>query len=112
MASGQVNRTQRPNTWLLRPALRRDQPLDNPEPFSNRTSLVKSWNVGVPPEVMVLYAVGERRRNIRFEAQALQCPQRARAWIARPNGFRRSCLHLRPGGNQSRSTEVANEPAQ
>ena len=38
MASGQVNRTQRPNTWLLRPALRRDQSLDNPEPFSNRTS--------------------------------------------------------------------------
>ncbi len=35
MASGQVNRTQRPNTWLLRPALRRDQSLDNPEPSTH-----------------------------------------------------------------------------
>jgi hypothetical protein len=100
MASGPVSRTDRPNTWLLRPALRRDQSLDNPEPFSNRTPLVKSRIDGVPPKVMVLFAVGERRRNIRSEAQTLQCPQRARAWIARPNGFRRSCLHLRPGGQR------------
>ena len=31
------------------------------------------------PRVMVLYAVGKYRRNIRSEAQALQCPQRAHA---------------------------------
>jgi hypothetical protein len=31
------------------------------------------------PRVMVLYAVGMYRRNIRFEAQELQCPQRAHA---------------------------------
>lgn len=31
MASGPVSRTDRPNTWLHRPALRRDQSLDNQE---------------------------------------------------------------------------------
>jgi hypothetical protein len=31
------------------------------------------------PRVMVLYAVGRYRRNIRSEAQVLQCPQRAHA---------------------------------
>ena len=32
MASGPVSRTDRPNTWLLRPALRRAQSLDSLEP--------------------------------------------------------------------------------
>jgi len=35
MASGPVSRIDRPNTWLLRPALRRDQSLDNPEPSTH-----------------------------------------------------------------------------
>ena len=35
MASGPVSRTDRPNTWLLRPALRRDRSLDNPEPSTH-----------------------------------------------------------------------------
>jgi hypothetical protein len=35
MASGPVSRTDRPNTWLLRPALRRDQSLDSPEPSTH-----------------------------------------------------------------------------
>ena len=38
MASGHVSRTDRPNTWLLRPALRRDQSLDNPEPSTHGPS--------------------------------------------------------------------------
>jgi hypothetical protein len=74
--------------------------LANRVPFSNRTSIVNIRNVCVPPEVMVLYAVGDHRRNIRSEAQALQCPQRAHAWIARPNGIPRSRLHLRPEGQR------------
>ena len=54
----------------------------------------------VATRVMVLYAVGKSRRNIRSEAQALQCPQRAHASVARPNGFRRSRQHLRPGATR------------
>jgi hypothetical protein len=38
MASGPVSRTDRPNTWLLRPALRRDRSLDNPEPSTHGPS--------------------------------------------------------------------------
>ena len=40
MASGPVSRTDRPNTWLLRPALRRDRSLDNPEPSTHGPKLV------------------------------------------------------------------------
>ena len=49
MASGHVNRTKRPNTWLLRPALQRDQSLDNPEPphmacpFAAAHQVVSYW---------------------------------------------------------------------
>jgi hypothetical protein len=35
MASGQVTRIQRPNTWLLRPALQRTKVSDNPEPSTH-----------------------------------------------------------------------------
>jgi len=35
MASGPVSRIDRPNTWLLRPALRRDLSLDSPEPSTH-----------------------------------------------------------------------------
>src|SRR5947208_2117075 len=42
------------------------------------------------PGVTVLSAVGVCRRNIWSEAQALQCPQRAHAETARPNGLPRS----------------------
>jgi hypothetical protein len=35
MASGPVSRTDRPNTWLLRPALQRDQSLDSREPSTH-----------------------------------------------------------------------------
>ena len=46
MASGPVSRTNRPNTWLLRPALRRAQSLDKPGavhtwPFSDMARRVK-----------------------------------------------------------------------
>jgi hypothetical protein len=40
MASGPVSRTDRPNTWLLRPALRRERTLDSPEPS---TQAVHTW---------------------------------------------------------------------
>ena len=43
MASGHVNRTQRPNTWLHRPACDVKILLANLEPFSNRISSVKSF---------------------------------------------------------------------
>jgi hypothetical protein len=35
MASGPVSRTNRPNRWLLRPALRRALSLDSPEPSTH-----------------------------------------------------------------------------
>ena len=35
MASGHVSRTRRPNRWLRRPALRRTQSLDSPEPSTD-----------------------------------------------------------------------------
>ena len=35
MASGQVNRTNRPNTWLLRPTLQMKILLANPEPSTH-----------------------------------------------------------------------------
>jgi hypothetical protein len=37
MASGHVNRTNRPNTWLHRPSLRVTIPLANPEPSTHGT---------------------------------------------------------------------------
>ena len=39
MASGPVSRANRPNTWLLRPALRRDQTLDSLEPSTHGPKL-------------------------------------------------------------------------
>ena len=39
MASGHVNRTYRPNTWLLRPALQREEALDSPEPSTHGPTL-------------------------------------------------------------------------
>ena len=42
MASGPMSRTDRPNTWLLRPALQRDQSLDSPEPSTHGPMLTLS----------------------------------------------------------------------
>jgi hypothetical protein len=47
---------------------------------------------------MVLFAVGNLRRNLRYEAQALQCPQRAHSRSEQPNGLPRNRLHPRPVG--------------
>ena len=52
MASGPVSRTDRPNTWLLRPALRRDRSLDNPEPSTHGPKLTQ-----IPSKPMSAYAV-------------------------------------------------------
>jgi hypothetical protein len=38
MASGHVNRANRPNTWLLRPMLQMKIPLANPEPSTHGPS--------------------------------------------------------------------------
>jgi hypothetical protein len=38
MASGHVNRTNRPNTWLHRPSLLREKVLANPEPSTHGPS--------------------------------------------------------------------------
>ena len=38
MASGHANRAHRPNTWLHRPATRREILLANPEPSTHGTS--------------------------------------------------------------------------
>ena len=46
MASGPVSRTNRPNTWLLRPALRRDQSLDSLEPSTHGPKLTIKWSAG------------------------------------------------------------------
>jgi hypothetical protein len=50
--------------------------LANVGPFSNRIPLVNSF-LACLARVTVLFAAGIIRRNIWFEAQALQCPQRA-----------------------------------
>ena len=39
MASGHVNRTNRPNTWLHRPATRREEILANSEPSTHGTPM-------------------------------------------------------------------------
>jgi hypothetical protein len=39
MASGHVNRTKRPNTWLHRPMLQREKALANSEPSTHGTRL-------------------------------------------------------------------------
>ena len=49
-----------------------------------------------------------RRCNIRFEAQKLQGPQRART-VVRLNGLRRSHLHLRPVGQPNDATRSAGD---
>jgi len=45
MASGHANRAHRPNTWLHRPATRREIFLANPEPSTHGTKL-PVWEVG------------------------------------------------------------------
>ena len=42
MASGPVSRTDRPNTWLLRPALRRAQSLDSLEPSTHGPTPIRA----------------------------------------------------------------------
>ena len=56
---------------------------------------------------MVLNAVGECRRNIRSEAQVLQCPQRA-DHNARPNDSVAAACTFAPRGNTLRCAETAN----
>ena len=68
MASGHVNRTQRPNTWLHRPTLRREDspcqlgavhtwPLNDKAPFSGRPSLTghcgHGWTCSLPRPVAI-----------------------------------------------------------
>ena len=74
MASGHVNRTKRPNTWLLRPALQRDQSLDNPEPphmacpFAAAHQVVSYWgetgraSSRRPPDASL--EIGRRRNRV------------------------------------------------
>src|SRR5208282_1793807 len=45
MASGQVSRANRPNTWLHRPALQREKTLANREPSTHGTS--RTWRDAV-----------------------------------------------------------------
>jgi hypothetical protein len=52
MASGHVNRTYRPNTWLHRPSLLREKVLANPEPSTHdptRTSRVDARSCATGP---------------------------------------------------------------
>ena len=108
MASGRVSRIKRPNTWLLRPAC-----CDVTKPLTtwSRSLIASPLSTAslftLLLGVTVLYAVGVCRRNIRSEAQALQCPQRTRVASTRSNGFRRSHLHPRPEGQRIRSCMTA-----
>ena len=68
MASGPVSRTDRPNTWLLRPALRRDRSLDNPEPSTHgpkRTPILYAGTVPltVPHAYDILSAISRCHRG-------------------------------------------------
>ena len=49
MASGPVSRTDRPNTWLLRPALRRAQSLDSLEPSTHGPTQTLRPRLGIRP---------------------------------------------------------------
>ena len=79
MASGHVNRTKRPNTWLLRPALQRDQSLDNPEPphmacpFAAAHQVVSYWGEIVPPPA------DRRMLRSRLVVDEIECRQ-CSAW--------------------------------
>ena len=98
MASGHANRANRPNTWLHRPAMRREVLLANQEPFSNRASLVNRFHPQVPPP------------GSWFSPRSVIPPQHlvrsigaARSTTGSddvlPNGYPRSRLSLRPLGN-------------
>ena len=63
MASGHVNRTERPNTWLHRPICNVLETLDNPEPSTHgpsrkrernrsRRSTGHSWRTAILQEVL------------------------------------------------------------
>jgi hypothetical protein len=53
MASGHVNRTYRPNTWLHRPSLRR-------EDFSCQPGAVHTWhNSDIPPWSLYVRCLGQ-----------------------------------------------------
>jgi hypothetical protein len=67
MASGHVNRTQRPNTWLHRPTLRRD-PLANSEPSTHGP-----WSLGDSREV----AKRTSEFSLGGPTRALDTPQHA-----------------------------------
>jgi hypothetical protein len=53
MASGHANRAHRPNTWLHRPATRREILLANPEPSTHGTSLLSAMSARMSASVML-----------------------------------------------------------
>jgi hypothetical protein len=56
MASGPVSRTNRPNRWLLRPALQRTQSLDSLEPSTDRERFLQDLN-------LIVKALGKLQAN-------------------------------------------------
>ena len=104
-----TDRMQRPNTRLLSTRIIRSQPLASTGPFSNRVPLVNSLLLFFccRTGVTVLSAVGRIRRNIWFEAQALQCPQRAHIVFMWPKALLRSRLH--PPAPSPRRATVTSE---
>ena len=63
MASGPVSRTDRPNTWLLRPALRRAQSLDSLEPSTHGPVLTLDCRFPTTASEWTADKVGARSRG-------------------------------------------------
>src|SRR3954454_12620743 len=83
MASGHVNRTNRPNTWLHRPATRRE---DSP----CQLGAVHTWHIAAPDVCDGTSAVGESRHRIPGASvgqptePCLALPQAAEGALPRP----------------------------
>src|SRR5262245_15538558 len=79
MASGHVNRTQRPNTWLHRPSLRREESscqlgAVHTWPFSTKIEVrfdVRYWGVGGHQDLSVLGTLEDQERLGNFGIQDL-----------------------------------------
>src|SRR3981189_2701458 len=68
MASGQVNRIKRPNTWLQRPMLQ------NREESSCQTGAVHTWHIEtcrLPPRISANWRKPSERRTVRVTRLAL-----------------------------------------
>ena len=78
MASGHVNRTQRPNTWLHRPSLRRD---DSP----CQLGAVHTWPITDAPLMSAIWSRLGEQSGHRADTSKLTHPVAMESRYAKPN---------------------------